>query len=315
MGEIKRAFKYFTIPQYRQEEEYLSDMHRQGWKLKKVMIPGIYTFEKCEQANVSYRLDYNREGAKHKAEYVQMFADCGWEYLFDFVGYSYFRKVSDGTDTKDEIFCDDESRLDMMRRVFRGCVIPLIILFFCVIMPQFLMNGIGYGTGSYIQSGLAVTYFGLGFLYILLFGIFSVQFYQYEKSIRPENKKLKFKYAGILGGLGVFAVFMAAVLFFCFTSSYTVRDNEHGFTVEAVRLNESVVKEYDLKKGDSIEVVHKAEDGEIYIRIGKEKEEPIFYGNTYAEFDHFTVEVQEDGCYQIECSGKRAKGTLEFTIR
>jgi len=41
---------------------------------------------------VVYQLDYNQEGRSHKEEYIQMFTDCGWEYLQDFVGYSYFRK-------------------------------------------------------------------------------------------------------------------------------------------------------------------------------------------------------------------------------
>lgn len=69
---------------------------------------------------ISYRLDYNQEGVSNKAEYVQMFSDCGWEYLFDFVGYSYFRKTSDEGNMNEEIFCDDGSRLDMMKRVYKG---------------------------------------------------------------------------------------------------------------------------------------------------------------------------------------------------
>ena len=314
MGDIKREFKYFTIPQYRQEEDYLSDMHSKGWKLKKVTFPCIYTFEKCMQEHVRYRLDYNREGAQHKAEYVQMFADCGWDYLFDFVGYSYFRKTSDGTDTNDEIFCDDESRLDMMKRVFKGRVIPLIILFFSVILPQFLMNVVGYSGGGHIQNGIAAAYLGLGFLYLLLFGVFSIQFYQYEKSVRPEEKRLKWKYLGLMGGLGLCAVLMVSVLLFNFTSDYSVHEKENGFIVEANRLNKSIIKTYNLKKGDNIHVTHDAADGELYIRIGKENEQPVFYGNTFAEFDDFTVEVQEDGCYELECSGKRAEGTVEFAV-
>ena len=39
-----------------------------------------------------YQLDYNQEGMKNQMEYVKMFEDCGWEYLLEFAGYSYFRK-------------------------------------------------------------------------------------------------------------------------------------------------------------------------------------------------------------------------------
>ena len=48
-------------------------------------------------------------------EYVRMFEDCGWEYLTEFDGYNYFRKPADKMQQKEEIFCDDISRLDMMK--------------------------------------------------------------------------------------------------------------------------------------------------------------------------------------------------------
>ena len=49
-------------------------------------FPGLYHFEKCEPEDVTYQLDYNPEGIAHKAEYIQMFLDCGWEYMQDFAG-------------------------------------------------------------------------------------------------------------------------------------------------------------------------------------------------------------------------------------
>lgn len=48
MKDKKTIFKYFTIPQYQQEEEYLSSMHEKGWKLTKISFFGFYQFEKCE---------------------------------------------------------------------------------------------------------------------------------------------------------------------------------------------------------------------------------------------------------------------------
>lgn len=61
MSNKKTEFKYFTIPQYRQEENYLSSMHEKGWKLTGITMPGLYHFEKCEPAKVTYRLDYNQD--------------------------------------------------------------------------------------------------------------------------------------------------------------------------------------------------------------------------------------------------------------
>lgn len=314
MGKTKTEFKWFTIPQYRQEEEYLSTMHRNGWKFTKVSFPGFYHFEQCQPENVTYRLDYNQEGVANKAEYVQLFSDCGWEYLFDFVGYSYFRKASDQVDAKEEIFCDDDSRFDMMKRVLKGRVVPLIVIFFGMIMPQFLMNTVGHGGRSIVQDILSILFFILGLLYILLFGSFTVQFYQYEKSIYPENH-IKAKYCGIFSALIIAVLVMGGFTYFSFSSDYKLQENERGFMIEADRLNKSIVKEYELKKGDSVWVTHESDGGELYISIGKEDEEPIFYGNTYASFDEFSVEIQEDGCYLIKCSGKRARGKIEFNIK
>ena len=65
MKNRKTELKFFTIPQYRKEEEYLSSMHEKGWKLTKITFPGFYHFEKCEPARVTYRLDYNQEGVRY----------------------------------------------------------------------------------------------------------------------------------------------------------------------------------------------------------------------------------------------------------
>ena len=315
MGNTKKVFKWFSITQYKQEEEYLSSMHRNGWKFTKVVFPGLYFFEKCEPENVTYRLDYNQEGIANKAEYVQMFSDCGWEYLLDFVGYSYFCKASDEADSNDEIFCDDESRLDMMKRVYRGRIIPLVILFFCIILPQFTMNVFGYGGGSIVQDILSVTFLVLGILYLSLFCIFTVQFHKYEKKIHPEDEQVKWKYAGIYFAIIACALVFGGAVCFKFSSDYNISDRENGFVIETERLNKTVVKEFDLKKGDVVEVTHQGDTGSWYVRIGKNDEEPIFYGNTYDEFEHFSVEIQEDGTYEIVCKGRNAKGYIEFVIK
>ena len=65
-----------------------------------------------------------------------MFHDCGWEYIQDFGGYSYFRKPVSEMQGEEEIFCDDESRLDMMRRVFAGRYLPILIILMLLILPN-----------------------------------------------------------------------------------------------------------------------------------------------------------------------------------
>ncbi len=136
----RKQFKYFTIFEYEKEEKYLREMHRDGWKFIKVTGLGVYHFEKCIPADVVYQLDYNQDSKDNKDEYLQMFSDCGWEHLQEYAGYSYFRKPASEMNGEESIFCDEESKLQMMERVLRGRMTPLIIIFCCVLLPQFFLN-------------------------------------------------------------------------------------------------------------------------------------------------------------------------------
>ncbi len=137
----KKELKFFSILEHEKEEKYLQEMHKEGWKFVKISKLGLYHFEKCKPEDVVYQLDYNKEGLENKAEYVQMFKDCGWEYMQDYFGYSYFRKsASEMTDNEEAIFCDDSSRLEMLDRVYKGRVVPLFFIFFMVIIPQLVFS-------------------------------------------------------------------------------------------------------------------------------------------------------------------------------
>lgn len=173
--QTKKALKFFSIFEYEKEQDYLRNMHKSGWKF--VCISGfcVYHFEKCEPEDVIYQLDYNQEGIAHKDQYIKMFEDCGWEYLQDYVGYSYFRKPAAQMAGSEEIFCDDDSRLQMMSRVFKGRVLPAFAIFFCVIIPNFLMSMDG-------QNYAATAIFGLlTGIYLGCFGLFAYQYMSLKK--------------------------------------------------------------------------------------------------------------------------------------
>lgn len=162
----KITVKFFSIMDYEEEAQYLSEMHKKGWKFVKVCFPGIYFFEKCEPEDVVYQLDYNQNGRREKDEYVQMFEDCGWEYITDFVGYSYFRKTAEEMNGDEMIFCDDDSRVEMINRVFKGRMIPLIVLFVLVIAPMFVFSILHNDAGEF--TGFAILMGAVGVLYITI---------------------------------------------------------------------------------------------------------------------------------------------------
>lgn len=174
----KKQFRYFTIVDHEDEQKYLRSMNKSGWKFVKISGFCIYHFEECVPEDVIYQLDYNQDGLAHKEEYIQMFADCGWEYLQDYVGYSYFRKPAYETNGNEEIFCDDDSRLQMMKRVFRGRMIPLVALFSIVLVPQLIWNLIAQ---NYEISTMCLAVI---ILYVWLFIKFAIKYNKYRKKAK-----------------------------------------------------------------------------------------------------------------------------------
>ena len=171
--EIKKQFKWFTIFEYEKEQDYLRQMHKSGWKFVKVMGLGMYHFEKCSPQDLVYQLDYNKEGLAHKEEYLKMFYDCGWEYIQDYAGYSYFRKAVAEDGVAEEIFCDEESRLRMMQRVIKGRMLPLLVVFFAFLLPQFIINL--FSTHNYLVATF------IGGILVMYVSVFAMCFMKYNR--------------------------------------------------------------------------------------------------------------------------------------
>ena len=182
MKNIKTEIKFFTIPEWQKEEHYLRNQHKKGWEFVAVDSFCLYPFTKCEPKDVVYQLDYNPESVTQKDTYVQMFRDCGWEYLQNYVGYSYFRKAaSEMNETEEEIFCDDASRLEMIKRVLRHRMPPLLCIFFFIIIPQIILQGFVHTP----RNGFLTAFFCIMFvLYLIIFLSCIFPFWRYFRSIR-----------------------------------------------------------------------------------------------------------------------------------
>ena len=160
----KTVFKWFDITMHEEEADWLRSMHGQGWKLRKVTW-AFYTFESCTPEDVVYQLDYQND-LKNKTEYLQMFFDCGWEYIQDMMGYSYFRKpAAQMSENETGIFCDHESRMAMWDRVFKGRVRVLLIMLMCVIIPQLIMQSHNHSLAGNFLEGMFV---GLLIVYLVI---------------------------------------------------------------------------------------------------------------------------------------------------
>ena len=167
--QIKREFRLFTIAEYEKEEAYLARKHREGWKLVTAAMPGWYTFEECEPEEVIYQLDYNSTQGEEKEQYLQMFADCGWEYVDEMNGWRYFRKPLAQADGDEAIFSSDASRLELLGRVFRTRMLPVLLLFFCADVPMVAHAlALGFPTRP-VERGVL-----LGMMILFLFALWIV---------------------------------------------------------------------------------------------------------------------------------------------
>ena len=130
----KTVIKFFTIADYEEEEIWLREQHNRGWKLVRMISPCFYIFEACEPRDVIYRLDFRdiEDG------YLEMMADFGWEYAGQCFGWNYFRKASDpdASEEDENLFSDNASRAEMVQEVITTRMLPLLLLFLCVIVPN-----------------------------------------------------------------------------------------------------------------------------------------------------------------------------------
>ena len=144
MMEKKVVYRISTIADYDREALYLGEMHAKGWKLRKVSYSNLvvavkYTFEKCQPEQVSYQLDFYPMKKSERASYLQLFKDCGWEHITNFNGFSYFRKAHSEieSDAEFEIYNDATGKLDMVNRILRLRLLP-VLFFLSMLIPLFL---------------------------------------------------------------------------------------------------------------------------------------------------------------------------------
>ena len=166
----KTLVHFFTIADYEEEELWLRKQHRNGLKLVKMTPPCFFTFEECEPEDVIYRLDY--KNSEQTEEYMQMLNDFGWEYCGKCFGWLYFRKPASAAETDEdgELFSDNASRVGMVSHIVRTKLLPLCIIFFCCVIPNFVrvLFGDYYGEAELFFGILFGTLFVI-YVYMIVY--------------------------------------------------------------------------------------------------------------------------------------------------
>ena len=80
----------------------------------------------------------------------------------------------------EEIFCDDESRLEMVKRIFFTRMIPLIAIFFLLVIPNLYTQSSDPSTTGYVLNW---AFWILFVLYLFIFLVLGRQFWKYWKNL------------------------------------------------------------------------------------------------------------------------------------
>ena len=136
----KTMLHFFTIADFEEEEIWLREQHKSGWKLVKMIPPCVYIFESCRPEDVIYRMDY--KNSRQTEEYMQMVKDFGWEYFAECVGWLYFRKKANEVESENEgeLFSDNVSRTEMVMNIVKTRLLPICIIFFSCVIPNLLTS-------------------------------------------------------------------------------------------------------------------------------------------------------------------------------
>ena len=182
----KRTFKCFAAWDYEFEEQEFNRMSEQGWQLVR---GGSFSqkYEYDDSVIYRYRLDYNND-VGDMTRYDETFRDAGWERVNSTAnGWHIFRKAYDKSLAEEEyeIYTDEQSRVEMLKRCRNICFILFCILPINIVNSLHIMetSDAGFiGVGLILDCGLV--------LGMLITGILNInRMIKGKKNTRPYPMK------------------------------------------------------------------------------------------------------------------------------
>lgn len=122
------VFKFFTVAQFEQEEQWLNEMSGKGWQLQSVGL-GYYTFQAGVAGGYQYKIEL-LPNSLHNAEsqsYIGFLRDMGIECVATYFRWVYFRKQADSVPFV--LYSDIPSNIKHYERIFLLCRVLYVINF------------------------------------------------------------------------------------------------------------------------------------------------------------------------------------------
>lgn len=180
---MKKFTRFYTISDWIEEEEWLREQSKKGLKLCKLNPPINYYFEETEPEDVIYKLEY--KNAKPELDCNQMYKDFGWEYCGSCFGWNYYRKPASqiNSENEGELLSDKESKIEMLERIIKTRLLPLVVIFCCCLIPSLSRT-------LDIQSKIWLDYLMIG-LFAVLFVLYIYLFIHCGRKLRRMKKELE----------------------------------------------------------------------------------------------------------------------------
>ena len=89
--------------------------------------------------------------------------------------------------------------------------------------------------------------------------------------------------------------------------------NDSEFIMEYKMLNTTDSQDLNLEAGDKIKANIVVDSGDVAVKIEKDGE-PVYEGEGLVSYNEFTVTAEESGIYKVTVTGKKAKGSVSFTV-
>ena len=164
-------FRIFTILDLDKKEEYLHEMHLEGWRYRASRF-GLFYFDQCQPDDVIYRIYDSRFLKKHKHE-LQDFRDRGWE-LIETGFCSILRKPASDILSEDQVYMSKGLRWEVMRSRLRSCTATFLGgLVVCM---------------SLFKEELSISFFIIFLLYALLISYLIYGFFRLKRKYQVDEQ-------------------------------------------------------------------------------------------------------------------------------
>ncbi|MBJ8325826.1 DUF2812 domain-containing protein [Streptococcus pacificus] len=126
---IKKMHRFFSMVDFLEEESFLEQQHQNGWRFVDIKGLNTYVFEETAPEDYVYQLDI-LEQTSDEEDYIAMCQDYGWEYVFKYNNWYYFRKPKKDNDGDLTLFSDTTSKLNRAKKSIKFPTIYGIVLLF-----------------------------------------------------------------------------------------------------------------------------------------------------------------------------------------